>query len=132
MSALVELAGRSRLEHARADAFSSQATIEDVAHLLCLLGSASLDDLADHADKDMQRAMALGSLQGMATCLAQSLRQFDVHTRCAPPDALRDLVAEALQPCVGSPDGCLEDRAPWEDMACDTDCKNRYLRSVGE
>lgn len=132
MTAVTELARQTMLEHARAAAFSHRATLNDVIHLLDLLGKASLDDLAEHADKDMQRAMALGTMQGLSSCLAGTLRQFDRHTRCAPPDALKDVVAQALQPCVGSPDGCGEDVAPWEDMACDLDCTNSYLRSVGE
>lgn len=135
MTAIAELAQQTVFERARAAAFSSHATLNDVIDLLDRMGRARLADLVerDDVDDDMKRAMALGTMQGLAGCLATTLRQFDRHTRCAPPEALKDVVAEALQPCCASWNGCDEDVAPWEDMAHDSvDCKNSYLRSVGE
>jgi len=131
MTAVVErIAGLTRLEHARAAAFSYSATLNDVTHLLELLSTAKLDDLAEHADKDVQRAIALGHLQSVLDCLTHSLRRFDVHTRCAPPDALQDLVAEALTSCGN--ELCENQVAPWDASTCSPECAAAYAWQVGE
>jgi len=131
MTTVVEqVAGLTRLERARAAAFSYSATINDVTHLLELLSTAKLDDLAEHADKDVQRAIALGHLQSVLDCLTHSLRRFDVHTRCAPPAALADLVAEMLQSCGNAL--CDESVSPWDACCCSPECHNYHASQVGE
>lgn len=90
------------------------ATIDDVRSLLAVTG----------------RQMALGEVDAIrATAIlhvaVEALGRFDEHTRCAPPTALKDAVAEFGDPCAA--DDCDGLVFPWEaDGTFDSDeCRRR-------
>jgi len=131
---IVQVAAPARLEAAKTAAFSYGATLQDTLHLLELLSTATLDTLAvprDDGDGDVQRAVALAHVQAALDCLTHTLRRFSPDVRCAPVEALNDVVAETLRDCPGV--GCPQSVAPWDGSTCgDARCAAEFARAVGE
>lgn len=81
-----------------------------------------------HAARSHDQSVRLEVLCHLAV---RALGKFDAWTRYAPPAALKDIVAEALQVCEGP--SCDESVAPWDgDVFCSDYCRNEFRRAMGE
>ena len=119
-SPVERIAAPALLDRFVARVTADEPTLNDVAGLLQLLGTS------DGHVEPMR-------LQALCVLAARALGKFDAHTRYAPPDALRDLVADSLVTCAASPEnGCVEKVAPWDRPVCSDDCEAVYRRITGD